>query len=209
MRRSPLSSRRDSPLALQIRGNGITVSEEMREFAEKRIGRLDRLVPKVDERKLELRHNHTKTGPDTVTAQVTVQSGRTLLRAEEVDPDAKLAIDRAVDKLIGQVRKVHSKRAKRGGSGAGTIRSVDAAQSLTDLPGQEELDETDDGDEELGAVVRTKRFALKPMDIDEAIERMELLGHDFFLFHSAEEDSLCVVYRRKGGDYGLLVPERG
>jgi putative sigma-54 modulation protein len=58
-------------------------------------------------------------------------------------------------------------------------------------------------------VVRTKRFVLKPMDVDEAIERMELLGHDFFLFQSAEEDTLCVVYRRKGGDYGLLVPERG
>jgi len=196
-------------MALQVRGNGITVSDEMREFAEKRIGRLDRLVPKIDERKLELRHNHAKSGPDTVTAQVTVQSGRTVLRAEEADPDAKLAIDRAVDKLVGQVRKVHSKRAKRGASRAETIRTVDPSPLQPEPAGTAEPVDAADGDEGLGAVVRTKRFSLKPMDVDEAIEQMELLGHDFFLFQSAEEDTLCVVYRRKGGDYGLLVPERG
>ena len=196
-------------MALQVRGNGITVTDEMREFAERRIGRLDRLGPKIDERKLELRHNHTKTGPDTVTAQLTVQSGRTVLRAEEADPDAKLAIDRAVDKLVGQVRKVHSKRAKRGTAGAATIRPVDLSP-VPDIGATDEPATVDaDGDEESGAVVRTKRFALKPMDVDEAIERMELLGHDFFLFQSVEEDSLCVVYRRRSGDYGLLVPERG
>jgi putative sigma-54 modulation protein len=196
-------------MALQVRGNGITVSDEMRAFAEKRIGRLDRLVSKIDERRLELRHNHTKTGPDTVTAQVTVQSGRTVLRAEEADPDAKLAIDRAVDKLIGQVKKVRSKRTKRAGSGAASIRTLEFVSAPADAAGPDEPIAGLDGEDDLGAVVRTKRFVLKPMDVDEAIERMELLGHDFFLFQSAEEDTLCVVYRRKGGDYGLLVPERG
>ena len=195
-------------MALQIRGNGITVSDDVRDFAEQKVGRLDRFVPTVDERKLELRHNHAKSGPDTVTAQLTFQSGRTLLRAEEADPDVKLAIDRAVDKLLGQVRKVHSKRAKRSGGGE-SIRFADVMESPFETTGVAEPEEGDDPEEGLGAIVRTKRFTLKPMDVDEAIERMELLGHDFFLFQDADEHTFCVVYRRKGGDYGLLVPDRG
>ena len=197
-------------MALQIRGNGVTVSDDVREFAERRVTRLDRLVPKIDERKLELRHNHARSGPDTVTAQLTVQSGRTLLRAEEADPDVKLAIDRAVDKLVGQVRKVHSKRSRRTSGCGDTIRLTGALMPASDLSALAELaeaDEIDEADDEGGAVVRTKRFALKPMDVDEAIDRMELLGHDFFLFQSADEQTFCVVYRRKGGDYGLLVPD--
>ncbi len=196
-------------MELQIRGKGIPVSDEVRDFAEQRVTRLDRLVPKIDERKLELRYNHAKSGPDTVTAQLTVQSGRTLLRAEEADPDVKLAIDRAVDKLVGQVRKVHSKRSRLAGGGGDSIRTAEALAPVPDaaeVPAPEDADETDD---DPGAVVRTKRFALKPMDVDEAIERMELLGHDFFLFQSTDERTFCVVYRRKGGDYGLLVPDRG
>ncbi len=195
-------------MALQIRGNGVTVTDDVREFAERRVTRLDRLVPKIDDRKLELRHNHTRSGPDTVTAQLTVQSGRTLLRAEEADPDVKLAIDRAVDKLVGQVRKVHSKRSRRSSSGGDTIRLTGALSPAPEFAAiADEMDEADEPDDEGGAVVRTKRFALKPMDVDEAIDRMELLGHDFFLFQSADEQTFCVVYRRKGGDYGLLVPD--
>jgi putative sigma-54 modulation protein len=198
-------------MAIQIRGNGITVSDEVREFAEQRVTRLDRLVPKIDERKLELRHNHARSGPDTVTAQVTVQTGRTLLRAEESDPDVKLAIDRAVDKLVGQVRKVHSKRSRRS-SGGDSVRLAETLAPdhvIAEASSTSDFDDIDDGDEAIGAVVRTKRFVLKPMDVDEAIERMELLGHDFFLFQSTDEQTFCVVYRRRGGDYGLLVPDRG
>ncbi|CAA9534529.1 MAG: Ribosome hibernation promoting factor Hpf [uncultured Thermomicrobiales bacterium] len=198
-------------MAIQIRGNGITVSDEVREFAEQRVTRLDRLVPKIDERKLELRHNHTRSGPDTVTAQVTVQTGRTLLRAEESDPDVKLAIDRAVDKLVGQVRKVHSKRSRRsnGGDSVRLAETLAPDHVIEEASSTSDFDDIDDGDEAIGAVVRTKRFVLKPMDVDEAIERMELLGHDFFLFQSTDEQTFCVVYRRRGGDYGLLVPDRG
>jgi putative sigma-54 modulation protein len=58
----------------------------------------------------------------------------------------------------------------------------------------------------VGDLVRTKRFGVKPMDVEEAIEQMELLGHDFFLFHYADEDIPSVVYRRRDGAYGLLIP---
>jgi len=199
---------------LQIRGNGIAVSDDVREFANKRAAKLDRLVDRVVEAKLELRARHNRSGPDTVTAQLTIQTGRHLLRAEENDPDALAAVDRVVDKLGRQVRRVHEKRTDRKGPRPELV-VVDAVGATDpDLPDLDlDLDLEDaDGDEaerdRLTGLVRTKRFSLKPMDVDEAIEQMELLGHDFYLFHNADESTLSVLYRRKSGDYGLLLPER-
>jgi putative sigma-54 modulation protein len=195
-------------MALQIRGNGITVSDDVRDFAEQKVGRLDRFVPKVDERKLELRHNHAKSGPDTVTAQVTLQSGRTLLRAEVATPTSSSpSIARSISCSVRSARSTPSvPSALASASRSGWPRWWRQRWRPAEAAVPEEIDEPE---EDLGAIVRTKRFALKPMDVDEAIERMELLGHDFFLFQNADEHTFCVVYRRKGGDYGLLVPDRG
>lgn len=194
---------------LHIRGNGIAISDDLREFADKRAAKLERLVRSVDEAKLELRHVHTRVGPDQIVAQLTLQSGRTLLRAEEHDPDARLAIDRAADKLEQQVRKVHSKRARRTGDGVASIRLTEALASMPDEDISADLGTEDDGaDAGLAGVVRTKRFALKPMHVDEAIEQMELLGHDFYLFQNADDHTFSVLYRRRNGDYGLLLPDR-
>ncbi len=193
---------------LNIRGNGIAVSDELREFADKRTARLDRLVRSVDDAKLELRHVHTRVGPDLVIAQITIQSGRTVLRAEEQDPDARQAIDRAVDKLEQQVRKVHSKRARRRGDAVATIRTADVLAAIPEEEITADVATEDEAAEAIAEVVRTKRFQLKPMHVDEAIEQLELLGHDFYLFQNADEDTLSVLYRRKSGDYGLLLPDR-
>jgi len=161
-------------------------------------------VKTVDSANIELRHNRTKSGPDTITAQFTIQSGPTVLRAEERDPDVKLAIDRAAAKIEQQVRKVHSKRARRKGAAVATIRSADVLVA-PDLAGIEiDIDSTDSEDQSAPAV-RVKRFPMKPMDVDEAIEQMELLGHDFFLFHNAENGHSAVVYQRANGEYGLIM----
>ncbi|MCC6314454.1 MAG: ribosome-associated translation inhibitor RaiA [Thermomicrobiales bacterium] len=195
---------------LQIRGNGVSVTDDLREFAERKADRLERMIDKIDDAKLELRHNRAKTGPHTITAQFTVQSGRTVLRAEESDPDARAAIDRAITKLSQQVRKVHSKRSQSKRAGVATIRTAETPVFIVEaLPEPEDGLDEEEREELLNGVVRTKRFSMKPMDVEEAIEQMELLGHDFFLFHNATEDSLAVVYRRKRGDYGLLLPSRG
>jgi putative sigma-54 modulation protein len=188
---------------LQIRGNGIPIGDDLREFALKRAAKLDRLVDRVVEAKLELRHRHNRVGPDTVTAQLTIQTGRRLLRAEEDDPDARAAIDRAVDKLDRQIRRF---RDKRGDHKAPRPEPAVAAELA---PGLGVAVDEDGEEDERRVVVRTKRFALKPMDVDEAIEQMELLGHDFYLFHNDLEDSPNVVYRRRDGAYGLLAPDRG
>jgi putative sigma-54 modulation protein len=161
----------------------------------------------VVDAKLELRANHNRVGPDTVTAQLTIQTGRSILRAEEHAPEAIVAIDRVVDKLSRQVRRFHEKRTDR----KGPRPDLETETLIAAEPDM--LDELDlDGDESerdaVAGLVRTKRFTLKPMDIEEAIAQMELLGHDFYLFHNAAEDALNVVYRRRDGAYGLLAPIR-
>jgi putative sigma-54 modulation protein len=189
---------------LSIRGNGVTITDDLRTYAGERAARLDRLVTGVDSANLDLRHNHSKTGPDTVTAQVTVKSGPTVIRAEERDADIKAAIDRAIAKIELQVRKVHSKRARRKGSAVETIRGSDVLVAPeVAFAGLDPVD-----DVEVGNVVRTKQFPVKPMGVDEAIEQLELLGHDFYLFHDADTGVMSVIYRRRDGDYGMISPEK-
>lgn len=197
---------------IQVRGNGVAVNDDLREFVRRRAARLDRLIGRVVDAKLELRALHNRVGPDTTAAQLTIQSGREVLRAEERAAEQIVAVDQAFDKLERQVRRVHDKRRRRKTAGQATIRAGAAVQEQ-ELERELELEaldglETDD-EVELGTLVRVKRFGLKPMDVEEAIEQMELLGHDFFLFHHVEEDIPSVVYRRRDGTYGLLVPSRG
>ena len=200
-------------MEIQIRGNGVTIDDRLREFVERRGSRLDHLVGRVGDAKLELRAIHNRVGPDSTAAQVTIRSGREVLRAEERAADPNLAVDKAFDKLERQVRRVHEKRSRRHAAGQETIRDAGMAADPDGLaPDGRELDvalgiELDE--DEFGGVVRTKRFGLKPMDVEEAIEQMELLGHDFFLFHHVDEDIPSVLYRRRDGEYGLLIPIRG
>ena len=194
-------------MQFQVRGNGVAIDNTLREFIDRRAARLDHLVGRVVEAKLELRNLHHRARPDTTAAQITIRAGRDVLRAEERAADQKLAIDHAFDKLERQIRRVHDKRTRRRAPGQPTIRDVAAT---VDLDALEELErDEEDGARALEGLVRTKRFGLKPMDVEEAIEQMELLGHDFFLFHYADEDTPSVVYRRRDGAYGLLIPREG
>lgn len=192
-------------MEIQVRGNGVTINDDLRKFIDRRASRLDHLVGRVSDAKIELRGLHNRVGPDTTTAQITIRSGREVLRAEERATDQVQAVDQAFDKLERQIRRVHDKRSRRRAPGQETIRLAPAEpESAADV---EDLDLDEDG--RVGDLVRTKRFGLKPMDVSEAIEQMELLGHDFFLFHYSDEDIPSVVYRRRDGAYGLLIPKGG
>src|SRR5262245_38867470 len=191
---------------IQMRGNGVAVNDQLTTFINRRATQLDHLIDHLVEAKLELRGVHNRVGPDTTIAQLTIRSGRDVLRAEERAPDQTQAVDKVFDKLERQVRRVHDKRSRRRAPGQLTIRTEIADLEAAEVEAAE-LDGFDD-EEGLGDVVRTKRFGLKPMDVEEAIEQMELLGHDFFLFHLAGEDVMSVVYRRRDGAYGLLIPHK-
>jgi putative sigma-54 modulation protein len=130
-------------------------------------------------------------------AEVTVQVNGLLLRGEEKTGDMYASIDGAIDKIERQIRKYKTRihrRLRQTGSG------IVEAELTRDTAGVEERGEE-------ARIVKTKRFAIKPMSAQEAVMQMELLGHDFFVFSNSETDEVNVVYRRKDGNYGLIEPE--
>jgi len=176
-------------MRLIIQGKNIEVTDRLREYVEKKVGKLDRYLPTITEARMELSVEGTKSAKDRQVAQLTVRSKGTLLRAEERTADMFASIDAIVDKMYRQIVRYKGKRYGRG-RGPGEVPPV------------EEFEE-----EPPRRIVRTKRFQVAPMDEEEAIEQMELLGHDFFVFFNVNTDGINVIYRREDGDYGLLEPE--
>jgi len=164
------------------------VSDSLKARAEKKLSKLDRYFNKDAEALIRFRQQR---GGRNI-AEITVSVSGLILRAEENSNDMYLSIDRAVDKLESQIRRYRTKMGKH----------------LRD-PKPEAPDEVVEPvyEEVSYDVVRTKKFSVKPMDVDDAITQMELLGHNFFMFMNAENDSINVLYRRNDGTYGLLVPE--
>jgi putative sigma-54 modulation protein len=190
-------------MELQIRGNDIAITNGLREFANERANKLDHLLGRGADAHLELRKKHNRQGGDVTKAQLTLRTGSHLLRAEEEAHDPGHAIDLVIETMAHQVRKFHDKRTRRKG-----VRAEALLSNGTDLEESSIEFSSDDEDFDLATkIVRTKRFAMKPMVPAEAVEQMELLGHEFFLFLNAEEAQLNVIYRRRDGNYGVIAPD--
>jgi len=180
---------------LTIKGKNVEVTDRLRDYVHKKIGKLDRYLPSITEAWVELSTEETKAAGDRQVCQVTLRSNGTILRAEERSDDMFYSIDVVLDKMYRQIARYKGKRKNRW-RGAGA--------PVEPLPIDFEEEEIE---EDLAPIVRVKSFPMTPMHPEEAVEQMELLGHDFFVFYNAEEGQLNVLYRRKGGDYGLLQPE--
>ena len=174
--------------------NNVEVSETMREYASKKIGKLNRYLPTIGEGKVEILEERTKLPEKRFAVQVTLDSNGTLIRAQERANDLRTAIDRVMDALTSRIERYKGKLYDKG-------RGVSLAR-------QEAVEETEEV-EAPKKVVKSKHFLVKPMPEDEAINQMELLGHDFFLFINADTDMVNLLYRRKDGNYGLIEPEAG
>ena len=163
------------------------VSDSLKARTEKKLSKLERYFSHEPES--IVRFKQQRGGRNI--AEITMSVNGLILRAEESSNDMYLSIDRAVDKLESQIRRYRTKMGKQ-------LREARAEVPVEAEPVYEEANFD---------VVRTKRFSVKPMDVDDAITQMELLGHNFFLFMNAENNTLNVLYRRNDGSYGLLVPE--
>jgi len=181
-------------MELIVKGKNVEVTDRLREYVEQKIGKLDRYLPSISEAWVELSSEETKAAQDRQVCQVTVRSNGTILRAEERSDDMFSAIDTVLDKMYRQIARYKGKRKNRW-RGAGSMM-----EPLPIAMGEE-------SEEEARSIVRVKRFPMTPMNPEEAVEQMELLGHDFFVFFNGEEGRINVLYRRKGGNYGLLQPE--
>jgi putative sigma-54 modulation protein len=131
---------------------------------------------------------------DSYRAEVTIPLNGFLLRGEEEAGDMYSSVDLVMDKLEKQVEKYKTKLAKK-------IKGRNLPEAIVSLP------VSINQPEEKPQIIRTKRFAMKPMTTEEAVMQMNLIGHSFFVFSNAESEEVNVVYRRKDGHYGLIEPE--
>jgi putative sigma-54 modulation protein len=175
-------------MELSIFARNMEVTPRLREHVEMKVGRLDRYLPSIDEARVDLTVENTRRAAHRQIAQLTVRVPGTILRAEERNQDMFAAIDAVLDKMYRQIARYKGRR-------------QDRWHAVVEAPPVEELVEEDEGE-----IVRVKRFEVRPMTPEEAIEQMELLGHQFYVFFNADEDGINVVYKRDNGDYGLLQP---
>ena len=191
-------------MKLNVHGRNIEVTDWIHQYVEKKVERLERYLPQAKEAKAELVYSETRAAADRYTAQLTIWANGQILRAEESTGDIFASIDAIVDKMSRQIDRYKGRRFKnkRREAAAGAADADLAANTFPEVA-EVETEET------FGHVVRTKRFVVQPMSQEEAIEQMELLGHDFFVFYSLDAKAMNVIYRRKDGNYGLLQPENG
>jgi putative sigma-54 modulation protein len=189
-------------MQIQIHAKNITVNERLGDYAEKKLNRLDRYLPNIVRVDLELSEERRRQGGNRAVAQLTVRNTRgTILRAEDkTQTDPFAAVDVVIDKMYRQISRYKGKRQRRAGDRFEVMEpELAAAEPLPD--------EASYADEEMPvSIVRRKAIEIAPMNEEEAIEQMELLGHDFFVFYNANSKSVNVLYRRKEGDYGLIDP---
>ena len=171
-------------MQISVRGKNIEITDALRDYVLKKLKKLDRYFDGAGEGQATL-----TVEKDRHRVEVTITVNGLLLRGEDVSPDMYASVDLVVDKLEKQVEKYRTKIARRVRTGLPSVPETREA----------ELDEAP-------RVVRNKRFPMKPMQVEEAILQMNLLGHDFFVFSSAETEEVNVVYRRKDGNFGLIEP---
>lgn len=184
---------------LLIKTHNFKLDDATRQYIESHTSKLDRVNERITEAKFELREEPRHRDGRRYVAQFTIATKRAILRAEERAPELRAAIDGVIDKMSRQIRRFHDRRIHRNRRDAVNL-GVLAATSAPEIEVEE------DGNLP-GRVVRTKRFKVQPMDPAEAIEQIELLGHDFFVFYNADTSQLNILYRRKDDQFGLIIPE--
>ena len=191
---------------IQIYAKNLDLNTETEEYIHKRFSRLERHLKSISDAKLEISRTAARSQPDRITAQLTLKTGSATLRGQESGLNLFAAIDAVTDIMDRQIKRYKGK-VYRSSKAKKTARAQDAileAQLPDPDDDEEEEEETETG---LGKVVRTKRFPMKPMTVDDAVFEMELLSHDFFLFHNTDSNEYNVVYRRHDGNYGIIEPE--
>ncbi|MBM7835764.1 ribosome-associated translation inhibitor RaiA [Clostridium sardiniense] len=164
----------------------IELTPALKDMVEKKVSKLDKYFESNVNAKatLSVQKNRHRV-------EVSIPFNGILLRAEEITDDMYKSIDKVEDKLERQIRKQRTKLSRRMND---SLRFGEIATDKYE-------------NEHEGEVVKTKRFAVKPMNVDEAILQMELIGHNFFVYKDADTNNVSVLYKRKDGDYGLLEPD--
>ena len=172
-------------MKLRIIGKNKEISPEISQYLEKKLRKLDRHLPNIFEGVVEISQEMTKDPEKRYVVQITLTHSGTVLRDEQRAADIHSAIDSAIDVMDRRIERYKGKLYRKG-----------RGEKPLPSKGPEEIE-----------IVREKRFLLTSLSVEQAVEQMELLGHDFFLFINAETGLYSLVYRRRGGNYGLIESE--
>ena len=167
----------------------MNVYDEMKELVEKKLAKFDKYFSSAGEATVTLSCKHNQK-----TLEITISAANTLFRSEIRAETFRDALDSAVAAIEGQIRRNKTRLARR-------LRSGGLEFPEADLETEDDLEDAPE------VIIRTKTFSFKPMSPEEAILQMNLLGHQFFVFNDDQTGKTCVVYVRKDGDYGLIIPE--
>ena len=181
-------------MKFNIRGENIEVTEALREYVERKLSRLERYFEAPPTSDV---HVTLSVAKEKQNVEVTIPLTGAVLRAEEKGSDMYASIDLVIDKLERQIRK-HKTKANRKIRQEAGYKNIFKDDVVTP---SHLLDEEEDYE-----LVRTKRFTLKPMDVEEAILQMNMVGHSFFVFANSDSEKVNVVYKRADGKYGLIEP---
>jgi putative sigma-54 modulation protein len=186
---------------VEVQASGFNVNERLEDYVHKKAGKLDRYLAELEGARVELTHmKSARQASDRFVAQITLRGKKVMLRAEERADDVYVAFDAAMEKVQRRIERYKGKRYR----GKGNRVSVgEAAMEII----EEEL-AAEMAAEEEPEITRRKKFTLYPMNEFEALEQMELLGHeDFFIFFNMDTNSVNVLYHRRDGSYGLIDTE--
>lgn len=168
-----------------IRGDKMVITEAIKDYAENKLGRLEKYI-KDDSVTANVL---AKVRGNSQIVEVTIPTSKFILRSEEENDDLYAAIDLVTDKLERQIRKNKTRLNKN------------IKEPVKEFNFDFEIEDDEDGDEK---IVKRKNVEMKPMDEEEAILEMELLGHNFFVYKDMDTNKTCVLYKRKDGNYGLI-----
>jgi len=174
-----------------FKGKHIEVTDAMRNYIEKRLSKIERHFDHILEVIVTLSVEKNRQ-----IVEATLQASRALIRAEEETDDMYASIDKVVDKLERQIQKYKKKYFQKPHPSIGK-------KGLAN----KEVNVKDSESDKIARIVKTKRFAVKPMSVEEAAMQMDLLGHNFFVFANDNTNQVNVLYKRKDGNFGLIEPE--
>jgi putative sigma-54 modulation protein len=176
-------------MQLQVRGKNVEVTDAIRGYAEQKLRKLERHLSDQARCELELAVEKNPSIAASHVAEATIWTKGPVIRAREASEDMRASIDQLIEKLERQATRYREKRRRSSARANGRSRTKPEVRA--------------------GSIVKTKQFPVGPLSPEEAVDQLELIGHDFFLFRNAESDELNVLYRRNEGGYGLIEPSTG
>lgn len=180
-----------------VKGKNYEVPDKVREYAERKLGRLERLLDDRSDATVELSVEQHRSAQDSHIVDVTLVIDGQTLRSSAAAPTHRAGIDTVLDKI--ERRAVDHRETSRVRKSPETVRGAGAAAGA----------ERHDADDAHSRITKVKRFDIEPMFEEDAVTRMEELGHSFFVFVNAENERVAVLYRRREGGYGLIEPVIG